>query len=496
MPPRRGGRVRRAATRLRGSIFSNAPSGQYGSLDLQVSAAMRGSGLITTGLASALRSGRNEAVFEWSERARAMTGSILPLRPPPDPQLASDLAELRVLRTAQPDGDWLATPRAALLRDRARERQWSQTAAGETRDRVSLGDAVAALDAGDVLLSFVFDGVKLAVLAASRAGTSLNALDWRSARSALSGLRADLDMAATITSGPMAVVVRRGLDDRLATLSALLLEPIGAQLARAERVLITAPGILAGIPWMMLPALRHRTLSVARSVTSWMEERGHDVSPAQSAGFAAGPRVARGDEEVEVAAAAWASAAVLRGAAANVADVTELAARVDVLHIAAHGRHAVDNPLFSGLELADGTLFGYDIDLIPKVPADRRALGLRGRALVGPLGRGGDRNDADLAPRRHPVRHRRARHRRRRRRVRAARRDARAARRGRGARRGARRGIERDRDRRAVPGARSRILKIRCIRVPLRVLLVCGNGSRSPASGDRRVLGAGRRAIG
>ena len=39
-----------------------------------------------------------------------------------------------------------------------------------------------------------------------------------------------------------------------------------------------------------------------------------------------------------------------------------------MLHVAAHGRHAADNPLFSGLELADGTLFGYDIDLIPSVP--------------------------------------------------------------------------------------------------------------------------------
>ncbi|MET0296983.1 MAG: CHAT domain-containing protein, partial [Microbacterium sp.] len=37
--------------------------------------------------------------------------------------------------------------------------------------------------------------------------------------------------------------------------------------------------------------------------------------------------------------------------------------------MAAHGRHAVDNPLFSGLELSDGALFGYDIDLIPEVPA-------------------------------------------------------------------------------------------------------------------------------
>ncbi|MEN0071336.1 MAG: CHAT domain-containing protein, partial [Propionicimonas sp.] len=50
-------------------------------------------------------------------------------------------------------------------------------------------------------------------------------------------------------------------------------------------------------------------------------------------------------------------------------DAVASAARdADVLHISAHGRHALDNPLFSGLQLADGTLFGYDIDRMPRVP--------------------------------------------------------------------------------------------------------------------------------
>ncbi|MBN9194836.1 MAG: CHAT domain-containing protein, partial [Microbacterium sp.] len=53
---------------------------------------------------------------------------------------------------------------------------------------------------------------------------------------------------------------------------------------------------------------------------------------------------------------------------ATVDAVTDIAADVDVLHVAAHGRHAVDNPLFSGIELADGALFGYDIDRMPRVP--------------------------------------------------------------------------------------------------------------------------------
>jgi len=338
-----------------------------GSLDIQVSAAMKGAGLITTGLASALRSGNHAAVFEWSERARSVMGSFPPLRPPPDPELAADLAELRVLRAAAPDGEWLATPRAALLSDRARQRQWSHTAAGELRVRATLDDAVAELGDGDALVSYVFDGVELAALAITRGSRQLIALDWNAVRLALRGLRADLDMAATVTAGPMAAVVRRGLDERLATLSRILCAPVRA-LSGAERILVTAAGVLSGVPWMMLPAIGRRPLSVATSVTSWIAQRSSAARAPRSAGFAAGPRVARGEEEVSAASTAWSRAQVRTGAEATVTEVTALAAEVDVLHVAAHGRHALDNPMFSGLELADGTLFGYDIDLIPVVP--------------------------------------------------------------------------------------------------------------------------------
>ena len=112
-----------------------------------------------------------------------------------------------------------------------------------------------------------------------------------------------------------------------------------------------------------------------------------------------------------------------------------------MLHIAAHGRHASDNPMFSGLELADGALFGYDIDRMPRVPSTVVLSACEVGSVVGAVGRGGRRDDARLAARRNAVRDRRARGRRRRRRVRAARRDARGARGGRGPERGAGGGI-------------------------------------------------------
>ena len=116
----------------------------FGSLDLQTSVVMHGNGLIRSGLSSAVRSGRPDMVFEWSERARHLSQQVVPLRPPPDEALAADLAELRMLR-AETGG--LAGDTAGARPERARaERQWSATGSAGRRDRISLDERAAALD--------------------------------------------------------------------------------------------------------------------------------------------------------------------------------------------------------------------------------------------------------------------------------------------------------------------------------------------------------------
>jgi hypothetical protein len=165
----------------------------------------------------------------------------------------------------------------------------------------------------------------------------------------------------------MALVVRRALDARLADLSRAILEPALARAAR-PRLLITVPGVLGGVPWAMLPAMAGRPFTIASSASRWRALQQRGDSARRRAGFAVGPRVVRGGEEAEAGASAWSGAAVLADGDATVGRVTTLASSVDVLHIAAHGRHSADNPLFSGLALTDGVLFGYDIDLMSKVP--------------------------------------------------------------------------------------------------------------------------------
>lgn len=350
----------------------------FGALDVASSVAMHGNGLMFEGLAAAVRSRRPEVLFDWSERARHFAHQVAPVRPPHDPEHAADLAQLRLLRE-EAGASWEEDLRVRELRDRVRERHWATAGENHSVPRVDLEGLRARLDGDTALLTFVYSRGALVCLTVPASGPpAVIELDWPAVRGLMPGLRADLDVAAALRGGVMERVVRATLDRRLATLSSLLVDRALAAAGDPRRVLITAPGILAGLPWTVLPGMRGRAVTLARSASRWVAARGRCRAD-RSAGFAVGPGVARGLEEAEAAAFAWeldataagaraAAPTVLTGDAATVAAVTELADRVDVLHVVAHGRHSVDSPMLSGLGLADGTLFGYDIDLIAHPP--------------------------------------------------------------------------------------------------------------------------------
>lgn len=341
-----------------------------GSLELHSSAAVYGRRLATLGVRAALDRGDGAEVLAWSERVRALGNSLVPLRPPADERVAHALTELRELRLAD---DPSAREREAQLRDAVRRIHWADAAARADAPRtVHLDELVAALSAdGAALVAHLWAGDALAALViAPAASPAVRIVDLGPAEPVerlLAGLLADLDIAAATLPAALRATADAALAGRLATLDRILMAPLADALAGADRIVLTPAGLVAGLPWTMLPAVGGRPLVVAESARRWLDARATSRA-VRRAGFASGPDVARADAEIAAAVEAWPASQARARPQATAAQVAELAGDVDLLHIAAHGRHSAEHPLFSGFVLADGPWFGYDIDQLPRVP--------------------------------------------------------------------------------------------------------------------------------
>jgi hypothetical protein len=154
----------------------------------------------------------------------------------------------------------------------------------------------------------------------------------------------------------------------LVSLDDLLFGPIRRLLGAGPLLLVPAAE-LRTVPWTLLPTAIGRPVTVVPSATSWLTTRARAALPADpKVVLAAGPRIERGAEELQLVAGEWPRSSVLTGQRATAAEVRAAAGQADVLHIAAHGVHEPDNPLFSHLEMADGPLFGHELDLLPRLP--------------------------------------------------------------------------------------------------------------------------------
>ena len=342
----------------------------FGSLDLQSTLVGHGRDLALQGLRLALDGGRPSLVFEWSERARALTSRVTPVRSPADPQVANDLTELRWLQGAEQDRSPWEARRVAKLRARVRQRSWygeGGGAVGEPAGLEVLQDALAESDAA-LVAHLVVDGrvSAVAVTADDARLIELGGADGLLDR--LDAITADLTMAAAHRIGPLAAPIRSSLRDQLDGVADQLVRPLLPTLGE-RRVVLTPSGALAGAPWSLMPGLVGRPLTIPTSATRWLELRRAESPTPRRVGLVAGPNLARADEEVNRAAAEWPRAQVRCGPDATAAETAALAAQVDVLHLAGHGTHTGENPLFAAVHLADGPWFGYDIDLLPATPS-------------------------------------------------------------------------------------------------------------------------------
>ncbi len=362
------GRRRQALGHLRAGLdLLHDWQSSFGSLDLMSSVVGHGRALATSGIKLALQDGSPDLVFEWSERARALTTRVVPVRPPKDEEAAADLIEIRALTVREPEVGTAEARRLSELRDRVRHRAWLGAGSGEVRAIADLSELSHALGSGTGLVSYLWDGDArihaLVITDVTRHVIDLGESD--SIRRLLAGLQADLDVSASDLGDAIAQVVLAGRERRLSEVAEALVAPLLPHLGD-RRVVITQAGVLAGTPWSMLPGLIGRPVTVASAATRWLGTRNLPVP--KGIGFVAGPGVDRAVEEVKQSATRWSGAFVLTDGAAISEAVLELAGHVDVLHVSAHGRHASEHPLFSGVLLADGPLFGYDLDQLTEVP--------------------------------------------------------------------------------------------------------------------------------
>jgi tetratricopeptide (TPR) repeat protein len=255
----------------------------------------------------------------------------------------------------------------------------------------SLGAVRAALgDAGmgdTVLVSYIRGGADLLALVVDRSAVTLRvAGPMARAEEAVLRLRADLDTGAgRAMPERLAAALRAATRRDAAALQAAVLDPVLGLVG--DRALVVVPtGLLMTAPWGMLAACRGRAVTVAPSATAWLAARERTAARERSAAqertaagersavgrtlLVAGPEIARGEEEIRAIARirSGTPVQVLGGAAATPAATLAALDGAGLAHLAAHGRHDADNPLFSALDLAGGPLLGYDLPRLERAP--------------------------------------------------------------------------------------------------------------------------------
>ncbi|MET7426459.1 CHAT domain-containing protein [Dactylosporangium sp. NPDC005555] len=365
------GADRAAASALRrGLAVLDEHRAVLGATQVRAGSSVHGHDLAAEGLDIALAGRRPGPVLAWAERWRATTlWSRTPL-PPQDPRRNAVLAELRETARAAED---------ALLAGRRAEGLLRRQSALEARVR-ELDLRTAGGDAGAapaVTVRAVADELGRAVLVelVSHRG-ALAAVVVRDGRATLHDLgplpavlaqvrRSRFALRRLITLGESAGA-RSGLADAVARLDRQLFDPVRDRLG--DRPLVVVPGgALHTVPWSALPTGADRPVTVAPSAAVWCRAV-RQPAPSGPAVLIAGPRLPEAATEVAALAAVWPGATVLTGPRATVAAVTAAFSGAGLVHVAAHGAFRADNPLFSTLALADGPLFAYELERLPRSP--------------------------------------------------------------------------------------------------------------------------------
>jgi CHAT domain-containing protein len=172
-------------------------------------------------------------------------------------------------------------------------------------------------------------------------------------------LTADLEARARVSAGPMADVVQASLSASARALDERVLRPLRVD---GRLVVVPVPS-LAAVAWGMLPSRAGLPTTVAPSLGSWV--RGARTIAGPRTASLAGPGLPGALEEAAAVARAWGGSAPHE--LARSADLAAALSASDLVHVAAHGSHRSDSPLFSSLWLEDGPVFLADLERVEGV---------------------------------------------------------------------------------------------------------------------------------
>ena len=318
------------------------------SLDLRAAVALHGEAAALLDIS--LAGDSVDALIDAAERWRAATRPVPRVRPLADPGLAEAASRLRRLRSEPPTTENLA--RITEAEQELRTRSWTAEAAlppvAVTLPAARLRGAVR--DAGARLAVIVpRDGAFWAAITDGDRGRLVRLGGVARLEALVTAVHSDLAARATVpASHPLSGVVDASLAARLQELS----EGVGAPLAGARPLVVVPSRALTGVPWLALPDLRGRPVTVAPTASSWAAGTVAVGRPRVSA--LGGPDLPSAAAEVDGVLARW------RGE--RPATLAAALASSDLVHVAAHGRHRSDSPLFSSLRLDEGTVVAHELE--------------------------------------------------------------------------------------------------------------------------------------
>jgi tetratricopeptide (TPR) repeat protein len=346
---------------------------RLGAVESVTAAAAHGVDLTRIDVEAAARIGRPAALFDAMERGRATFAGTGRVTPPDDPEAAALLTEARgLLAKARELGAASAkererlTRRARRIQDEVRERSWRHAGnAGAVQRPVTVRELRKVLaERGDetaVVANFVvIDGKVRCVRVDAQAVQTIEFGKSDDVTERVRRLGADFAMAANnLIPAPLRAAANASLARNLKMLDDILLAPLRAD----GDLYVVGREPLLSVPWTALPSRS----GLRTAVNSYVARGRTHARPSGKRRLlaAAGPGVQHGTEEVHAVGRQWAGATVLTGDDAVTEHVRTALATHDVVHLATHGQHDADNPLFASIDLADGPLFAHELDGTP-----------------------------------------------------------------------------------------------------------------------------------